>query len=391
MEKRRCPECGYLTAESKCPICMVRIPGNVPPQRTAEPKQTRTYTPPRQTPTYAQPRQTGTYTPPRQTASRRSANSKKLTAVILLLFLVPFVLVLFIRASVLSGLDEVDSFFDDLDYEVVVEPEEWPVSMETEPVEWGWTGSVPTVEETVVWDQDGITVTASGMEVVYDDPAVWLTVSNNTGRNIALSADAVAVNGFVLERTSFYCNVGKGETVMEPLCLYSDDLNAAGIDTIAEVGFSLYGYDSDLYETVCETDWILLETSDAGYVQTFDFDGTEILNEGGIRVEYLESTVEDDDGDIRFYLENISDVPVAVYGDEMRVNGQSAEDGWLFVILQPGYRTLYEVHLYDVSELDVYTAGDLKEMSITFQVDDMESWDSVLDNREITFTLGENG
>lgn len=386
MPDRRCPDCGYRTTADRCPICMTRIPGSAG-------KQTKTNAAPRQTGTYTPPK----YTPPRQprTPARTRNAGKRVGLISVVMVFLAIAAVVFQTAmeygmwdsymEPVSQLDEMIAQLESMDTD-------WPVSMQTDaaPEPEAWAGDLPQIEETVIWEESGVTVTASGMELVWTNPAVSLTVENETGHDIVVSSFSVAVNGFVLEYSNFYCAVGDGETVTEELCLYAEDLRTAGIDTIANVGLSLYSYDPDTYETVGESEWILLETSDADYEQTFDFEGTEILNESGLRVVYLDAEVENGDAQVRFYVENISDRALDVWSDELRLNGQSVEDGWLYAGLQPGNRTVCTVDVYGVSDLGVESMDDLKEMTIVFQVEDMESWEAVLDGKQITFELGEN-
>lgn len=364
MVKRRCPECGYLTAERECPICMVRIPGSAAPKAVS-----------------TAPGRTGTYTPPRRRTKKKTGPLKAVLLTLLVIFW------LFGTAMEYGMFDSVGSEIDDLLSQV--ERVEWETQMVVhDDLDYEWKGRIPRVEETVIWDGNGITVTANELTLEWGDPCLWLTVDNHSGRDVTVSSDPVAVNGYMLDDSGFFTKAEDGETVMEPMYLYADELNALEINAIGEIGFFLYCYDSVTYDSLIGTQWITLATSDGGKGTAGEFSGRELLDYQGVRVEFLDAAVENGDGAIRFYIENNGTRPIALCGEDMSINGRYSEEGWLFTQLPVGYRTVYTVELYLLEELDVEATEDMKEMTVSLDLMDNDTWDILLEDVQVTFELG---
>lgn len=382
MKDRRCPECGYRANSNRCPICDTRIPFGAVSEDTRSkpaPQQAKPYTAPQQTKTYTAPQQTKPYTAPQQTKTpSKNTPGSKLRRVVLIIvlawalcFLVP---VLFALVSVWDDVSDVfsDSFgdfeYDDFEYEYIEEFAFLPA---------GSPGAedVPAIKPVELYNQDGICVTADALGSYSEyDYAVQLTIANDTDQNITLSVDDLYVNDYSLILSGLYCEVEAGETVEDYIQLQSDELAEAGIDTIADIAFSLNIYDSEDYTDICMLDLITLDTSvEDDFVQPVDDSGMELYNRDGVRVIFREMTVGEYDASFCYFIENTTDRELIIESEDISVNGQLTDD-YLWSILQPGTRCIDCVYFFDFEDRDIFSIEDVQELSFVLSVRDAETY-----------------
>ena len=111
-------------------------------------------------------------------------------------------------------------------------------------------------------------VTASGTELCnangvrisgqyVDENSIWgtsvlLLVENNSGRNIAVTADDLSVNGKMM--TALYsATVYDGKKSLDNITLLSTELKKNGIETVNDVELKFNIYDPESYQTIAET------------------------------------------------------------------------------------------------------------------------------------------
>ena len=142
-----------------------------------------------------------------------------------------------------------------------------------------------TIEEQVLVDQDGIKITATGME----DDSIWgegvkLLIENNTEKNVGIGCNALIVNNYMITDL-FSTSVAAGKQANEVMYMSSSELEAAGISNIGQIEVYFHVYDSDSYDTLFDPDVAVIQTSDyANMDVTAADDGTELYNQDGIRI-----------------------------------------------------------------------------------------------------------
>ena len=165
-----------------------------------------------------------------------------------------------------------------------------------------------TLAETVLFDQDGIRITATGLSTdSLFGPELNLLVENDSAQNIVVQPNYCMVNGYMMDGL-LSADVAAGKKANDTLEFLSNVLARCGIETITDIELDLVVSDGDSWQTLYETGPIILQTSAAGqYTQTYDDSGEEIYNQNGIRV--VAKSVNDDlfGMGIKFYLENNTD------------------------------------------------------------------------------------
>lgn len=112
----------------------------------------------------------------------------------------------------------------------------------------------------LLFEQDGISVYYSGL-----DESDWLSdynlkfqIVNNSENNVVVSTDNCSVNDFSMSLASFYSEVASGKKTNDTLCIYSSELEENGIDKPEKLEFSLKCLNSDTYDTIWETEPIVI-------------------------------------------------------------------------------------------------------------------------------------
>ena len=240
----------------------------------------------------------------------------------------------------------------------------------------GSAAAKATLDETELYNQGGICVTATGLSDGTFGPDVDITVTNGSDRNIVVVTQDLSVNGYMLSAGSgLYSDVAAGKNALDELSLSRSDLREAGIETIAVLEFSLRIYDSDSYDTIDETGLLQLTTSAAeGFTQPVDDSGEVVYDADGLRV--ICKGLKDDsiwDGCVVFLFENESGDTLTLSGENVSVNGFMVDPG-LWTRLRTGTRAVDAMYLLDLDELGLESIDEVEniEFSLNIITDDFD-------------------
>lgn len=143
-------------------------------------------------------------------------------------------------------------------------------------------GVVATVEGAVLYDDNGIKVTWTGMDENSSCKNIKLHVENNTDKTVAFLGEIFVVNGITMEGV-MYIDLEPGEAVDDIASLYQESLKEAGIEQIATVTcVDSRVLDLNSYETVCELPFAIATSIADGYVQQIDDSGEVIYQGSGV-------------------------------------------------------------------------------------------------------------
>lgn len=241
-----------------------------------------------------------------------------------------------------------------------------------------------TVAETVLYDADGIVVTATGYEDGWMGPGIKVLVENNTDRNVLVTTQSVSVNGYMIPYASLYAEVAAGKKSNESISLMSSELEQSGIETVAELQFYIRVSDSETWETLATSALITLNTSAAGYAQPVDDSGDVLYDAGGIRV--ICKGLKQDviwDCTVVFYVENNSGEPITVCAENVSVNG-FMEDASLWSELRDGTRIIDGLSLLNLSDLGLESIDDVKNIAFNLRIINSETWHEIVTTDEIS-------
>ena len=240
-----------------------------------------------------------------------------------------------------------------------------------------------TLAETVLFDQDGIRITATGLSIdSLFGPELNLLVENDSAQNIVVQPNYCMVNGYMMDGL-LSADVAAGKKANDTLDFLSNALARCGIETITDIELDLVVSDGDSWQTLYETGPVILQTSAAGqYTQTYDDSGEEIYNQNGIRV--VAKSVNDDlfGMGIKFYLENNTDKAVIVNADNVSVNGYMMTD-LFYSDLAPRSHAVDTLTLLG-SELEDNHIDTITDAELSLQITDADYYQTIDSTAPIT-------
>ena len=245
-----------------------------------------------------------------------------------------------------------------------------------------------TVEEQVLLDRDGIKVTLLSLD--YDGwfgPELSLLVENDSQKDVTVQALDLSVNGAMISGY-LYSQVASGKKANETITLSDTDLSDAGIETIQTVEFYFNVFDPESWETLFDTDFVMITTdAPASFTQTFDDSGSVILNQDGIRiiVQGLDTTDSLWGCDVKLVVENNSGKTVLLVAEDVSVNGFMIDP--YFSCELPSGKIAFERMSFMQDDLDDSGIESVETIELSFIVYDYESWDTLFDCGVLTLSF----
>ena len=246
--------------------------------------------------------------------------------------------------------------------------------------------ATPTIEEAVVYDEGGIKITAKE----YTTDSMWgdgikFLIENDTDKNIMVGCNALIVNNYMISDL-FATEVAAGKKTNETMTLSSSQLKAAGIDVIGQIEVYFHIYDHDTYDTIKNTDCILIKTSLYDQMDTKADDSGEVLyDEGGIKI--IGKYVNDSDfwgAAILLYVENNSDRNVVIHAENVSINGFTFDSAIFSSTVYAGKKAYDDITLFS-TELEENGIKTVEEVSLKFRISDPETYKEIAKSDEITF------
>lgn len=240
-----------------------------------------------------------------------------------------------------------------------------------------------TLPETVLYDQNGVRITATGLTTdSILGSELNLLVENDSAENILVQPDYCMVNGYMMDGL-LSADVAAGKKANDSVDFLRNVLARCGIETITDITLDLVISDGDTWQTLYETGPVALQTSAAGsYTQTYDDSGEEIYNQNGIRI--VAKSVDDDlfGKGIRFYLENNTDTAVVVNAENVSVNGYMMTD-LFYSDLAPHSHALDSLTLLS-SELEENRIDAITDAELSLRITDADSYQTLDTTAPIT-------
>lgn len=207
----------------------------------------------------------------------------------------------------------------------------------------------PTIQEQVLYDVDGVKITATGeIEENMFGTGIKLLVENNTDKDLGIGIDHLIVNNYMISDL-FSETVPAGKKTNCTLDLM--DLEKSGISKIGLVEVYMHTFDSETYMTVSDLGRAEIKTDLYDSMDGGAGTGTEILNQDGIKVtaQYI-----DNDSfwgkEVVLYIENNSDHDVTLNVDDLSVNDYAITSLGYFSVLT-GKKMIASLNLFE-SELE---------------------------------------
>ena len=249
------------------------------------------------------------------------------------------------------------------------------------------SGTEVTVAETVLYDSNGVVVTATGCEEGWMGPEISVLIENNTQDTVLITADELSVNGYMMPFASLYAEIAPEKKANESISLSQSELKQAGIDTIAQLQFYIQVQDADTWDTLDTSALITLDTSAAGYVQPIDSSGDILYDANGIKI-VCKGLKQDMiwDGTVVFFMENNSGKPITVYAEEVSVNGFMQDVG-LWSDLRDGTVIIDGMSLLDLSDLELESIDEVEDIEFSLRIINSDNWDTIASTDPISLTF----
>ena len=251
----------------------------------------------------------------------------------------------------------------------------------------GSTDEEVTIAETVLYEADGIKVTAKSLADGLLGTEVKLLIENDSSKNVLITSSSVSANGYMMPTAALYAEVAAGKKANESLTLMSSELDQCGIETLAEMQFYLQIQDPETWETIKTTDLITLATSATGYTQPVDDSGDVLYNENGYKV-VCKGLKQDIiwDGTVVFYMENNSNKAVSIYAENVSVNGFMQEVG-LWSDLRPSTKMIDGMSMIDLSDMEITNIDEIKTIEFNLRIVDAETWEDIVTTDAMTLNF----
>lgn len=249
----------------------------------------------------------------------------------------------------------------------------------------------PTLEETVLLDEGGIKVTATGLTDygLGGVPDLKLHVENNTDGDIMVqTSEYAAVNGCMV-RGIASIQASAGDSADDTVMFLDDEFEAAGIETVSDIKLAVRAIDADWNE-ICASDFVTVKTSAYGTVETPAVDGDVLYDKDGVKVVLL-GTEEEEDFDfyfptyVKLYIENNSEQDITVKTLDFKANGEVTQCS-LNAELLAGARQFTELRL-DADSCTQNGITELKDLSFYFSVCDLMTWNEITKSDTVTLEL----
>lgn len=244
-----------------------------------------------------------------------------------------------------------------------------------------------SIAQTVLYDADGIVVTATGYEEGWTGPEIKLLVENNSDKNILVTSASVSANGYMMPCASLYAEVAAGKKANERLNLLSSELEQSGIETLAELQFYIQIQDPDTWQTVATSELLTLTTSAAPYTQPVDDSGDVLYDDQGIKV-VCKGLKQDIiwDGTVVLYMENNSGKAVSIYAENVSVNG-FMQDAGLWSDLRDGTKLIDGMSMIDLSDLEIESIDQIDSIEFNLRVVDSDTWKEIVTTDTLNMTF----
>lgn len=243
-----------------------------------------------------------------------------------------------------------------------------------------------TITEQVLIDQDGIKVTATEIdEETLFGSEIKLIVENSTQTNITVQARDVSINNLMIDST-LSCDVAAGMKANDSIVFMSSDLEASAIDKIAIVELRLHIFDTDTWDTILDTDPIVINTSvSESYTQSYDDSGELIFEGEGIRVisKGLNTENEIMGPSIQLYIENNSEDGITIQSRNVSVNGFMVEPAFSCEV-SPGKKAFEGIHFLNLDDNGISQIDTAQFYLTIFNTD---TWDTIIDTDPITLNF----
>ena len=232
--------------------------------------------------------------------------------------------------------------------------------------------------QTVLFDGDGVMVTAQWQDGQLFGEGIPITLHNDRDEKVSIAFKEIVANGYVMETSLFQLSAEAGETVESVFTLHKTDLQNTGMAAVTEVSFNLTAYGTLSFTSIAKTDRITLKGAiPPGFVQNVESAGTVLYDEDGVKIvlrSYEADTNALDDvtkAKFLFYIQNNTDRHLRISMPEVLVNGQPLDIG-IWSELLPGTKVVTGMYLYRLKDLGIQNPFEVETLGYNLEIVDRD-------------------
>ena len=246
--------------------------------------------------------------------------------------------------------------------------------------------STIVVEEAVILDQDGVTITVTGFSQSLMGQELKMLIENDSDNNITVMLRHVSVNGYMIN-PAMSEDVTTGKKSNSSMLFMSSDLEKCEINTITDITFGIHIVDSSSWETIYDSEMITVKTSAAdSYIQSYNDSGNVIYDSNGIKI--VSKGIAED---IIFgpaallYIENNTEHNISIQVNETSVNGLML-DPVCSIEVSSGKKIVSGITFFS-SQLEENSITAFEIIETSFHIFDTDSWDNIIDTEPVVITF----
>ena len=251
------------------------------------------------------------------------------------------------------------------------------------------------VAETVIFDDAGIKVIATGLNVDSSGAGVNLLIENNSGKTLMFRTYNESPSGH--KKPSVHQTVADGEKANTELRFSKESMERYGINTFTDIQFDL-SICGEAWNTYYDIDQIEFRISAGNsYIWIYDDSGTEVYNAGGIKIVFrgLDGMMMDWDlyGQVlAFYIENNTDQDISVDLGYVAINGSEGE---YFEIIEgipgepvlAGEKDLVSFFVLNPDRTRSLSIEQIEKLEFSFHFYNMENGDEIVETDILSLTF----
>ena len=227
-----------------------------------------------------------------------------------------------------------------------------------------------TLPDTVLYDDGKIRIIANGTGAYSDGWSynIPVTITNNTSDTIVVMNDYAVLNGYTVS-ASLYAEVEPGDTQENSFWILTEELSYGNIEEPLELDFQLSIADYDSYDYIAQPDSPTLQSSLYGKMtQNFDDSGSEIYNDGQVKVVFQYVQEYGDYSEAVFYIENNTDQDLIFTSlDTVSFNGHVSDYGILYDQAFAGTKAIANMYI-DPEDLALSGADRVNEIAFALDI-----------------------
>jgi hypothetical protein len=247
------------------------------------------------------------------------------------------------------------------------------------------TQIVPDIAGTVVYDKNGIKITITGFEFDAYGFSIPALIENNSDRNVMVETSQFSCNGYMFG-SGISAFLKSGTESVQSFSFANWQLEVHGITQLHSIQFIVNVEDSDTWDVIDTSELLTLNFTE-DFTPTYDYSGTEIYNQDGVRVICRGAgSASWNNGTVYFFIENNSGRNITVSGGWIKINGTATSSGFA-ASLRDGAAIVSYIPMLDLSSCGLNSVDEIETLTLQLYVMDEKTNDLIDYTDYITIDL----